>query len=68
MIYVPTTGGGRTNFIDVITESICVAKGINPEDEVVEESLRIDFVSLTRAKEKLFIISDDEKNCKKIPS
>ena len=65
VIYVPTTGGGRTNFIDVITESICVAKGINPEDEVVEESLRIDFVSLTRAKEKLFIISDDEKIAKR---
>jgi len=61
VIYVPSTGGGRTNFIDVITDSICVANGINPEDEVVEESLRIDFVSLTRAKEKLFIISDDEK-------
>jgi len=65
VIYVPTTGGVRTNFIDVITESICVAKGINPEDEVVEESLRIDFVSLTRAKEKLFIISDDEKIAKR---
>ena len=65
VIYVPSTGGGRTNFIDVITDSICVAKGINPEDEVVEESLRIDFVSLTRAKEKLFIISDDEKIAKR---
>ena len=65
VIYVPSTGGGRTNFIDVITDSICVANGINPEDEVVEESLRIDFVSLTRAKEKLFIISDDEKIAKR---
>ena len=65
VIYVPTTGGGGTNFIDVITDSICVAKGINLEDEVVEESLRIDFVSLTRAKEKLFIISDDEKIAKR---
>lgn len=65
VIYVPSTGGGGTNFIDVITDSICVAKGINLEDEVVEESLRIDFVSLTRAKEKLFIISDDEKIAKR---
>jgi len=60
VIYVPSTGGGRTSFIDIITESIFAAKGINLEDEVAEESLRIDFVALTRAKEKLFIVCDDE--------
>ncbi|MDC0193993.1 UvrD-helicase domain-containing protein [Candidatus Nitrosopelagicus sp.] len=61
VIYVPSHGGGRTSFIDIITESVFIAKGINLEDEVVEESLRIDFVAMTRAKEKLFIISEDEQ-------
>ena len=60
VIYVPSTGGGPTSFIDVITDSICAATGIDLEDEVTEEALRINFVSLTRAKEKLYIISDDE--------
>ena len=64
VIYVPSTGGGPTSFIDVITDSICVAKGIDLEDEVTEEALRINFVSLTRAKEKLYIISDDENMAK----
>ena len=61
VIYVPSHGGGRTSFIDIITESVFIAKGINLEDEVGEESLRVHFVAMTRAKEKLFIISDDEK-------
>ena len=61
VIYVPSRGGGKTSFIDIITESVFIAKGINLEDEVGEESLRVDFVAMTRAKEKLFIISDDEK-------
>ena len=61
VIYVPSSGGGKTSFIDIITESVFIAKGINLEDEVVEESLRIDFVAMTRAKEKLFIISKDEQ-------
>ena len=64
VIYVPSSGGGRTSFIDIITESIFTAKGIDLEDEVAEESLRIDFVALTRAKEKLFIVCDDEKFAK----
>ena len=60
VIYVPSTRTSRTSFIDTITASIFQAKGIDLEDELVEESLRVDFVAFTRAKEKLFVISDDK--------
>ena len=60
VIYVPSVSTSRTSFIDTITASIFQAKGIDLEDEVVEESLRVDFVAFTRAKEKLFVISDDK--------
>ena len=33
--------------------------GTHLEDEVIEEAIRMDFVAMTRAKEKLFIITDD---------
>ena len=60
VIYVPSVSSSRTSFIDTITASIFQAKGIDLEDEIVEESLRVDFVAFTRAKEKLFVISDDK--------
>ena len=64
VIYVPSSGGaGRTSFIDVITTSILNTNGIDLEGDVEEESLRTNFVSFTRAENKLFIISD-EKNAK----
>ena len=63
VIYVPSFRTGSTSFIDTITSSILEANKIDTEGEVGEETLRINFVSFTRAKEKLFIIAD-EKNAK----
>jgi len=60
VIYLPSFSGGKTSFIDSIVSSIFSSKGIDLEDEVTEEALRIDFVAFTRAKEKLFIVSDDK--------
>ena len=61
VVYLPSdTGGGSssTSFIDAITTSITQSAGIDVQDEIAEESIRIDFVAFTRAKEKLFIIGD----------
>jgi len=64
VIYVPSsTSSAKTSFIDVITTSILNTNGIELEGDIEEESLRTNFVSFTRAKNKLFIISD-EKNAK----
>ena len=63
VVYLPSdTGGGSTStsFIDAITTSITEAAGIDVQDEIAEESIRIDFVAFTRAKEKLFIIGDEQ--------
>jgi DNA helicase-2/ATP-dependent DNA helicase PcrA len=61
VIYVPTesTGANSTKWIDNITTSILQSREIDVGDEILEESLRIDFVACTRAKEKLFIIADE---------
>ena len=59
VIYIPNIRSDSNRWIDEITSAILGAKGIDPEDEVAEESLRIDFVSFTRAKQKLFVIVDD---------
>ena len=61
VIYVPTESAGNnsTKWIDNITTSILKSREIDVGDEILEESLRIDFVACTRAKEKLFIIADE---------
>ena len=63
VIYVPSFPKASIRFIDVITSSILEGNEIDVEGEIGEETLRINFVSFTRAKEKLFIIADD-KNAK----
>ena len=61
VIYLPTesTGASGTKWIDNITTSILKSNEIDVGDEILEESLRIDFVACTRAKDKLFIIGDE---------
>jgi DNA helicase II / ATP-dependent DNA helicase PcrA len=61
VIYLPTdsTGASGTKWIDNITTSILKSREIDVGDEILEESLRIDFVACTRAKEKLFLIADE---------
>lgn len=58
-IYIPKIVDVKTSWIDVISTSVFKALGIDLEDEVIEEAIRMDFVAMTRAKEKLFIITDD---------
>ena len=41
----------KTSFIDTVSDSVFKALGIDLKDEVAEESLRMDFVAMTRAKE-----------------
>ena len=64
VIYLPKSGTSRTSFIDVIVQVILESNGLDIKKELVEESLRIDFVAFTRAKEKLIIITDDKEKGK----
>ena len=61
VVYLPTesTGASSAKWIDNITTSILKSREIDIGDEILEESLRIDFVACTRAKEKLFIIGNE---------
>ncbi len=61
VIYLPTdsTGASGTKWIDNITTSILKSREIDVGNEILEESLRINFVACTRAKEKLFLIADE---------
>jgi len=64
VIYLPKSGTSRTSFIDVIVQVILESNGLDIKKELVEESLRIDFVAFTRAKEKLIVITDDKEKGK----
>jgi len=61
VVYIPSSAK-RTSFIDMIVEAILASNGIDIKEELEEESLRIDFVAFTRAKEKLVIIADDKNS------
>ncbi|TBR24489.1 MAG: ATP-dependent helicase, partial [Candidatus Nitrosotenuis sp.] len=61
VVYLPSSAR-RTSFIDIIVEAILASNGIDIKEELEEESLRIDFVAFTRAKEKLVIITDDKNS------
>ncbi len=60
VVYIPQSSSPRTSFIDIVVECILRTNGIEIKEELEEESLRIDFVAFTRAKEKLFILADDK--------
>lgn len=59
VVYWPYSGG-RGSFIDIIIESVLKSQGIDVSEELEEEWLRIDFVAFTRAKERLFILTDSK--------
>ncbi|CAE6492555.1 UvrD-helicase domain-containing protein [Candidatus Nitrosotenuis uzonensis] len=61
VVYIPSSAK-RTSFIDIIVEAVLASNGIDIKEELEEESLRIDFVAFTRAKEKLVIIADDKNS------
>ena len=58
VIYYPSKPKSES-FVDTVTKSIHLSSGIDIEDEIAEESLRVDFVAFTRAAEKLIILADD---------
>ena len=63
VVYIPSNSR-KTSFIDSITKSILSSSEIEVESELTEESLRVDFVAFTRAKEKLVVIADDKESKK----
>jgi DNA helicase-2/ATP-dependent DNA helicase PcrA len=58
VIYIPSKTKNNSNFQDSIVEAILKSHGINAEEELDEEALRIDFVAFTRAKSRLCIVID----------
>lgn len=58
VIYLPSTLPKKKNIVDLIVKSILTSKEIDADEELEEETHRIDFVALTRAKDKLFVIID----------
>lgn len=58
VVYLPKQVRDRTNFVDKIVEAILASQGLSVEEELEEEDLRIDFVALTRAENKLFVVTD----------
>ena len=59
VVYVPSMPR-KTTFVDMITQSILKASDIDVRTELEEESLRVDFVAFTRAKEQLIVIAGDK--------
>ncbi|MBU0628452.1 MAG: ATP-dependent helicase [Nanoarchaeota archaeon] len=57
-IYIPSKTNNSQNFVDIVVEAILQSKGINAKEELEEESLRINFVAFTRAKKRLFVLTD----------
>ncbi|SMH71321.1 putative ATP-dependent DNA helicase [Candidatus Nitrosotalea okcheonensis] len=62
VIYLPTSSAARTSFVDIVVKAILQSKGLDPKEELEEESLRIDFVAFTRARKSLYIITDDKNS------
>ncbi|NOX71594.1 MAG: ATP-dependent helicase [Candidatus Micrarchaeota archaeon] len=61
VIYIPAKTRDKSNFQDRIVEAILASKGIDVKEELEEETLRINFVAFTRAKENLVILADKVK-------
>ena len=58
VVYIPKKQNNKTSYIDLVTNSIIKqTKGVDIKEELSEESIRIDFVAFTRAREKLFVVT-----------
>ncbi len=62
VIYVPVKTSDKTNFQDAVVKAILQSKGYNAEEELEEETLRVNFVAFTRAKNILSIVTDKAKD------
>ena len=58
VIYIPQKPKDNSNFQDYVVEAILKSKGIDAKEELEEETLRVNFVAYTRAKKRLFIITE----------
>lgn len=58
VIFTPSKTRNTSNFQDKVVEAILQSKGINAKEELEEESIRSNFVAFTRAKNKLFILTE----------
>ncbi len=58
VIYLPAKTTDRSNFQDEVVEAILKSKGINADEELEEETLRVNFVAFTRAQKRLYILTD----------
>ncbi len=61
VIYVPTKTHNKASFQDEVVRAILKSKGIDAEEELEEETLRVNFVAFTRAKNELYILTDNKK-------
>lgn len=59
VIYLPSKPLGKTDYQDSVVEAILQTKGIDAQEELEEEALRIDFVAITRAKNRLILLASD---------
>jgi DNA helicase-2/ATP-dependent DNA helicase PcrA len=62
VIYYPRKTKDKSNFQNRVVEGIMSSKGINVEEELEEEALRINFVAFTRARENLMIVTDKPRD------
>lgn len=58
VIYLPSKTVDRSNFQDKVVEAILKSKGISAKEELEEETMRVNFVAFTRAKNNLVILTD----------
>ncbi len=61
VIYVPSEFPNRLEYFDTLTYAIILTStGIDVHQDLLEEPLRIDFVALTRPKEKLAVVASSK--------
>lgn len=61
VIYAPSKTQNKSNFQDAVVKAILQSKNINATEELEEETLRVNFVAFTRAKNELYIVTDNVK-------
>ena len=59
VIYVPISGRNNESFVDMAVYSIIKASvGVDVREELAEEQARVDFVAFTRAKNRLYVVAN----------
>jgi DNA helicase-2/ATP-dependent DNA helicase PcrA len=59
VIYIPSHTNGRLKFLDLLSYAIVSSiTGIDVESDLRDEPYRIDYVAMTRARERLIVVTD----------